>query len=112
MEILLRNQIVEGLEPDYIEELKDPYTDYDKRSIHELFDHLFDEFGELGITERKETMELFRSGPDWDKTMDTYHARQQKCITIIEDITTPITEDVMVQQLVDHVAKSGIVTKA
>ena len=30
----------------------------------------------------------------------------------MEDTTTPITEDVMVQQLVDHVAKSGIMTKA
>ena len=40
MEILLRNQIVEGLEPDSIEELKDPYTEYDERSIHEIFELL------------------------------------------------------------------------
>ena len=64
MEILLRNQIVEGLEPDFIEELKDSYKEYDERSIQEIFEHLFDEFGELDITEQKEMMETFRSGPD------------------------------------------------
>ena len=112
MQTLIRNQMVEALVRDCLEELRDPYTEFDERTIHEMFDHLFEEYGELGITERENTMNLFRSGPDWTKSIDTLYARQQKCMTIMEDSFTPISENDMVQQLVDHVAKSGIVTKA
>ena len=112
MMILLRNQMIEGLDPDYIAELKDPHTDYDERTIHEMFDYLFEEYGELGITERRETMETFRSGPDWEQGVDALYARYQECMETMEDTDTPITENTMVQQLVDHVAQSDIVPRA
>ena len=57
-------------------------------------------------------MELFRSKPNWDATVDKYYNRQQECQKTMVDSTVPISDALMVDTLVMHVAKSGILSRA
>jgi len=112
MEILLRNQIIKAVHDYYIMELKDNFMEYDKRSVLDILNHLFTSFGTIGIKLKEETMELFRSEPDWDSTIDKYYNRQQECQKTMADSTVPISNALMVDILVTHVAKSGILSRA
>ena len=86
--------------------------EFDNRSIIELLDHLFKNHGELGLQEQDETMDKFHTPPDWSKEIDTYYFKQQECQEIMEDTDIPITDAMMVHELVLHVAKSVIVPRA
>ena len=112
MEILLRNQIVKAVHDDYISELRDDFMEYDERSVLEILNHLFTNYGTIGIKLKDETMELFRSEPDWDSPIDKYYNRQQECQKTMADSTVPISDALMVDTLVTHVAKSGILSRA
>ena len=112
MEILLRNQIIKAVHDDYISELKDDFMEYDERSVLEILNHLFTNYGTIGIKLKDETMELFRSEPDWDSPIDKYYNRQQECQKIMADSTVPISDALMTDTLVSHVAKSGILSRA
>ena len=112
MKTLLCNQLVESVEEDFIMELRDPLIEFDNRSIIELLDHLFKNHGELGLQEQDNTMDKFHTPPDWNKQIDTYYFKQQECQEIMEDTDIPITDAMMVHELVSHVSKSAIVTQA
>ena len=112
METLLRNQVIKCVSNDYLEEIRDEITDYDEYSVQELWEHLFNRYGELGITEKKETMDIFHSAPNWDQHIDVYYARQQECQRVMKQTKTKISEASMVEQLVTHVAESAIVNKS
>ena len=112
MKTLMCNQLVDSVEEDFIMELRDPLMEFDNRSIIELLDHLFKNHGELGLEEQDNQMERFHTPPDWNKQIDTYYFKQQECQEIMEDTDIPITDAMMVYELVAHVSKSGIVTQA
>ena len=112
VEDLLRTQLVKWIDDDYICDLRDDITDYDEYSLHQLYDHLFKQFGQLGIKERKKTMEKFHREPDWTRHINSYFARQQACQREMKTTKLPITEATMVDQLVTHFAESGQIPKS
>ena len=63
----------------------------------------------LGLGLKKETMERFRSEPEWGKPIDRYFKRQQECQTVMEDSNVPIKDPIMVDQMVQHFAERGII---
>ena len=112
MERLLRNQILKAIDDDYLCELKSGILEYDGCKITEIFDHLFKNHGSLSIALRQDTMKTFHDAPEWDKPIDVYFNRQQECQKTMEDTRTPITDATMIEEMVVHMAQSGIVNKA
>ena len=109
VETLLRNQIVKCVDDDYMCDIKDEMFDYEGLSVHDMYDHLFAVYGEIGLKLKKETMEKFRSEPEWELPTDKYFKRQQECQTIMDDSNVPILEPIMVDQMVQHFAERGVI---
>ena len=60
-ENLLQNQLLKAVDDDYLCALKDPLIDYEQYTTLELYEYLFENYGVLGLKERKKFMEKFCS---------------------------------------------------
>ena len=96
VETLLKNQIIKCVHDDYLCEIRHSIFDYERLTIHQIFDHLFENYGQLDLALKKSTMETFRSEPEWTKPIDRYFKRQQECRTIMDDSNVPIKDPIMV----------------
>jgi len=108
---LLRTQLTKTVNDDYLCDIKDEITDYDGYALHQLYDHLFENYGKLGMAERQEIMDRFRTPPDLSKAINVYYAKQRECQVEMAGTRVPIIDEAMIDQLVTHFAESAIVNK-
>ena len=87
--------------------------EYEDYTVQEIYEHLFKNYGELGtMTEMKRTIEEFRSKPDLSRPPDRYFNRQTECQEIMENSRTPISDATIIEQMVTHYAKTGVITRS
>jgi len=84
VELLLKNQLTDAVDDDYITHLADEDGEYDDVTIHEILDHLFKRYGKLEV-EVEGTMERFRQPPNFDEEIEIYYKKQQECQKVLKD---------------------------
>ena len=71
-EKLLRNKLLKCVGDDCLCALKGPLFDYENYTVQQSNEHLFENYGKLGLKERKAIMERFRTPPEWGKPIDRH----------------------------------------
>ena len=112
MEELLKNQLLEAIDEDYILEKKEGISGYHSRKLLELLQHLRQEYAPMDDLVYQKLMARFREAPDMDAPIDRYFRKQEECRILSQDSDDPITEKGMVLQLTTHMGESGIINKA
>ena len=112
MEDLLKNQLLEAVDPAYYMELEHPIFKYDKVTVNQLISHLFDNYANIDDQLLESNRELYNEAPDLSQPIDVYFRKQEKCRKIAEDGKVPISEADMVLQLQLHLGKTGMVNTA
>jgi hypothetical protein len=112
MQDLLRNQVLEAVDPEYYMELEHSIFKYDKVTVNELLTHIFDNYAKIDDQLLETNRERYSEAPDLSKPIDVYFRKQEKCQKIAADGGVPISETDMVLQLQLHVVKTGMVNSA
>jgi hypothetical protein len=99
MQNLLRNQVLEAVDPEYYMELEHSIFQYDQVSVMELLTHLFKNYAKIGDQLLENNKELYAEAPDLSKPIDVYFRKQEKCQKLSADGGNPISEVDMVLQL-------------
>ena len=99
MQNLLRNQVLDAIDPEYYMELEHSIFQYDKVSVMELLNHLFKNYAKIDGQLLKNNKELYAEAPDLSKPIDVYFRKQEKCQKLSADGGNPISEVDMVLQL-------------
>ena len=111
VEELLKNQLIEAIDEDYILELREGRSGYSGRTLLEILKHLRAEYAAMDDVVYKELMARFREPPDMDVPIDKYFRKQEECQLISQDSDDPITEKGMVIQLTTHLSETGLINK-
>ena len=106
---LLKNQLLDAVEEKYFRELRDRYSEYDDKTVLELLEHLFAEYAQMNDTVINMNIERFNEPPDMDLPIDAYFNKQEECQEIAEDSEVKITDEMMVQKLITHMGKTGLI---
>ena len=77
MENLLKNQLLELIDEDYILELKEGLSEYSSVTLVEILTHLRDEYAPMDGVIYMELLAQFREPPDFDAPIDKYLRKQQ-----------------------------------
>ena len=112
VEELLKNQLIEAVDEDYILELKEGISEYSGVSLLDILNHLRTEYGPMTDTVFKALMKRFREAPDMNLPIDKYFRKQEECRLLSQDADDPITDKGMVVQLTTHMGETGLVNKS
>lgn len=109
---VLRNQLTDAVDEDYIAELYDPIFQYENHTPAEILAHIFENYAGLDDQEIEKNRKVFEEPPDLSKPIDVYYRKQEKCQAIATDGKVAISEAEMVTQLQLHLGKTGTVNTA
>ena len=110
---LLKAQLIESVEECYIRELhQGDFIEYDDRSLFELLQHINEKYAKLDAHILKANLKVFEEEPQMDNPIDDYFAKQEQCKRIAEGSKYEISDDDMVGMLVEHMGKTGTLTKS
>ena len=79
MQNLLRNQVLEAIEPDYYMEVEHSIFQYNQVSVMKLLAYLFENYAKIDNQLLKNNKELYAEAPDLSKPIDVYFRKQEKC---------------------------------
>ena len=91
------------------EELRDRYIEYDGKTVLELLDHLFKNYGQMDDPVINKNLERFNEPPDMGLPINAYFSKQEECQEIADDSDVKITDERMVQKLTTHMGKTGLI---
>ena len=111
VEDLLKNQVIEAVDEDYILELKQGRSGYSGVTLIEILKHLRTEYATMDDVVYKDLMNNFREPPDMDAPIDKYFRKQQECHLRSQDADDPISDKGMVIQLTTHLGETGLINK-
>ena len=111
VEDLLKNQVIEAIDEDYILELKEGRSGYSGITLLAILKHLRSEYATMDDVVYKGLMKRFREPPDMDAPIDKYFRKQQECQLRSQDSDDPVTEKGMVIQLTTHMGETGVINK-
>jgi len=72
MEYLLKNQLLEAVDPAYYMELEHPIFKYDKVTVNQMISHLFDNYANIDDQLLESNQELYKEAPDLSQPIDVY----------------------------------------
>ena len=110
-EELLKGQFMDAVKECYIKELREGYSEYDNRSLHELIQHVKTKYATLDDHVLENIMAVFSEPPDLSVPVDVYYAKQEECQRQAEASDDPIKDGDMVRMLQKHMGDSGTLTK-
>ena len=93
---LLKGQLIEAIDENFILEFKDDMMDYDGVSLIELLRHLRDEYAPQDVDFLEKVLKEFEEPPDLTNPIDTYFVKQERCQRLLADSEDPIEERTMV----------------
>ena len=96
MENLLKNQLLEAIDKDYILELKEGLSKYSGVKLVAILKHLREEYAPMDDVIYIGLLEKFREPPDLDVPIDKYYRKQQECQLLAADFIDPITDQGLV----------------
>ena len=96
VEELLKNQLIEAINEDYILKKKEGISGYHGRKLFELLQHLCSEYAPMDDLVYQQLMKRFRQAPGMDAPIDRYFRKQEECCILSQDSDDPITEKGMV----------------
>ena len=106
---LLKNQVIEAIDEDYILESKEGQSGYSDVTLLEILKHLRNEYATMDDVVYKELMRRFREPPDMDALIDKYFRKQEECQLRSQDADDPITDKRMAIQLTTHMGETGLI---
>jgi hypothetical protein len=110
---LLKAQLIESVEECYIRELhQGDFIEYDDRSLLELLQHINEKYAKLDAHILKANLKVFEEEPQMDNPIDDYFAKQERCQRIARGSKYEISDDDMVGMFVEHMGKTGTLTKS
>ena len=112
VEELLKNQLIEAIDEDYILELKEGISEYSGVSLLQILEHLKTEYAPMDDIVYGALMKRFREPPNMDAPIDKYFRKQEECHLLSQDSEDPITDKGMVVQLTTHMGETGLINKS
>ena len=109
MQDLYWNQVLASVVDKYYMELLYAIFQYDRVSVCNLLDHLFDNYAKIDYQLLKTNRELYTEAPDLSKLINIYFRKQEKYMQMAVENYVPIREAYMVLQFQMHLAKKGMV---
>ena len=82
---------------------------YDRVSVCNLLDHLFENYAKIDYQLLKTNRELYTEAPNLSELIDIYFRKQEKYMQVAVGNYVPISEADMVLQFQMHLAKMGMV---
>ena len=110
-EELLKGQLIEYINKNFILELKKDMMDYDGVTLIELLKHLRDEYAPQDVNFLEKVLSEFEELPDLTKPIDTHFAKQERCQRLLADSKDPIEERTMMRKATQHLDKDPSLTK-
>ena len=98
MQDILCNQVLAAVDEKYYMELSHAIFHYDRVSVCDLLDHLFENYAKIDDQLLKTNRELYTEAPDLSKLINVYFRKQKKCTQIAADNDVPISKAYMVLQ--------------
>ena len=109
MKELLRNLILEAVDPAYYAELEHRIYQYDHVEPRDLLHHLVKHYAKIDDQMIEDNYASFTEAPDLTEPIDVYFRKQERCQRLASDGGVPISEASLVQQLQLHIGKTGLV---
>jgi hypothetical protein len=110
---LLKAQLIESVEECYIRELHEgDFIEYDDRSLLDILQHINEKYAKMDAHILKANLKVFEEEPQMDNPIDDYFAKQEQCRRIAQSTKYEISDDDMVGMLVEHMGKTGTLTKS
>ena len=109
----LKAQLIEAVEECYIEELNEgDIIEYDNCYVFEILLHINDKYAKMDAHILKANKKIFMEDPDSDDPVNNYFTRQEKCQHIAKTSKSPISDEDMFTQLVEHMGKTGFFSRS
>lgn len=110
---LLKAQLIESVEECYIRELhQGDFIEYDDRSLREILQHINEKYAKMDAHILKANLKVFEEEPQMDNPIDDYFAKQEQCQRIAKGSKYEISDDDIVGMLIEHMGKTGTLTKS
>ena len=110
-EELLKGQLIEAVDENFILELKDDMMDYDGVTLVDMLKHLRDEYAPQDVNFLEKVLSEFEEPPDLTKPIDAYFAKQERCQRLLADSEDPIEDRTMVVKATQHLGKDPSLAK-
>ena len=109
---ILRKQLLDCVNEEYVMELEDEIFRYDKVSVVDILAHILNNYAEIDDNMLRRNKEEFEKEPDMSLPLDVYYKKQERCQKIALDGKVPISEEEMVLLLQIHMGQSGLLNSA
>ena len=78
MQDFLRNQILAAIDQEYYMELLHAIFQYNRVSVRDILDNLFENYAKIDAQLIKTNIELYTEAPELSKPIDVYFYKQEK----------------------------------
>ena len=112
MKELLRNLILEAVDPAYYAELEHRIYKYDHIEPRNILSHLVKNYAKIDDQMIEANYLAFTEAPDLTEPIDVYFRKQEHCQLLASDGGVPISDANLVMQLQLHIGKTGTVNTA
>ena len=112
MKELLRNLILEAVDPAYYAELEHRIYKYDHIEPRDILSHLVKNYAKIDDQMIEANYLAFTEAPDLTEPIDVYFRKQEHCQLLASDGGVPISDANLVMQLQLHIGKTGTVNTA
>lgn len=108
VQLALKKQLIESIEPAYVEGYKEPFTQFGNRTINGFYDWLFDMYGRQSAMDKSKNDLNFRK--DWDPSMpfEAFTAKMEECVEIAEAAGSAFSPQQVLDNAQDLVFKTGL----
>ena len=110
-EELLKGQLIESINDNFILELKDDMLDYDDVSLIDILKHLRDKYTPQDVDFLEKILKEFEEPSDMTKPIDKYFDKQEQCQHLLVDSEDPIEDRTMVVKATQHLGKDPALAK-
>ena len=107
----LKKQILNAIDDEYLEDLKDPDTGYANVTPLQMIEHLYTEYGELTPQDISNNRTALKADYDPNTTMVSYFYKIREIRNIAVRAGNPISENDLIAELYLVMARTGIFDK-
>ena len=108
----LKKQIIDAIDDEYLEDLKDPDTGYANVTPLQMLKHLYNEYGELTAQEISANRTKLKNDYDTNVTMVSYFYKIREIRNIATRAGNPISDNDVIAEIYLVMARTGIFDKA
>ena len=107
----LKKQLINALDDEYLEDLKDPDTGYATVTPLQMIEHLYDEYGELTPQDISNNKTYLKADFDPNTTMVSYFYKIREIRNVAVRAGNPMLDNDVIAELYLVMAKTGIFDK-